>query len=509
MKILLAAVSDRVVCGTFTEEHRFTMNKARVTIIALVCFVAIVLFAMPTSQAVGRKAAPKNVTFSKDVAPIFNKNCAECHRPGEAAPFSTLAFKDVRPWAKSIREKVASRTMPPWHADPHVGEWANDRRLTQQEIETVVAWVDEGAPEGDPKNLPPAPKFVDGWSIGKPDLVIPMPEEFTLEASGPDEYQYFEADPGFREDVYVQLAEARPGNRRIVHHIIAFIVPPSKDGKHPQLSKAEIEQRRAKMEKDSIFYKDGFLNRVKLDAPVYDHGCDLPSGGSGSTRNAREKSGRSSEELGMMLAGFAPGMNQAKWEPGTVKKVPAGSKIMFQLHYSKAAGSVQKDRSSVGLIFAKQSPQKLLITKPVSNNYFLIPPGADNHQATACWTVSEDIHILTLMPHMHVRGKAQKIEAFYPNGKSEVLLDVPHYDFSWQTVYYLKRPAAIPKGTKILVTGWFDNSAKNKANPDPAKTVRWGDPTYDEMMIGWIDYTVDNRGIKDTTAMNTSTSVNK
>jgi hypothetical protein len=455
--------------------------------------LAVSLFVLPTSNASGSNKAAKAVTFTKNVAPIFNKACAECHRPGEAAPFSTLTYKDVRPWAKSIREKVVNRTMPPWHADPHVGQWANDRRLSQAEIETVVAWVDGGAVEGNAKDLPPMPKFVDGWTIGKPDLVIPMPETFTLEASGPDEYQYFEVDPGFKEDRYVQRAEARPDNRKIVHHIIAFVVPPAKDGKRPQLSKEEIEKYRKQMEKESIFYRDGFLQRVKMDAPIYDDGCAIPES---ITRKQR-----SSEEIGALLAGYAPGMNQSIWEPGSVTKVPAGSKILFQMHYSKVAGSVQKDRSSVGLIFAKTPPEKQILTRPVANNYFSIPAGATNHKVTACWTVEDDIHILTLMPHLHVRGKSQKIEAFYPNGKSEVLLDVPNYDFSWQTVYFLKKPAAIPKGTRILVSSTFDNSKNNKANPDPSKIVRWGDPTYDEMMIGWINYTVDNKSLKGTTAM--------
>jgi hypothetical protein len=469
------------------------MKKFRATLLALTCLLAVGFSALQVSQASGHKSAAPKVTFTKDVAPIFNKACAECHRPGEAAPFSTLSYKDVRPWAKSIREKVVNRTMPPWHADPHVGQWANDRRLSQAEIDTVVAWVDGGAIEGDPKDLPPMPKFIDGWTIGKPDMVIPMPETFTLEASGPDEYQYFEVDPGFKEDVYVQRAEARPDNRKIVHHIIAFVVPPAKDGKRPQLSKEEIEKYRQQMEKESIFYRDGFLQRVKMDAPVYDDGCAIPE--------AVSRRQRSSEEIGSLLAGYAPGMNQNIWEPGSVTRVPAGSKILFQMHYSKVAGSVQKDRSSVGLIFAKTPPQKEILTRPVANNYFKIPAGATNHKVTACWTVPDDIHILTLMPHLHVRGKAQKIEAFYPNGKSEVLLNVPNYDFNWQTVYFLKKPAGIPKGTRILVTGWFDNSAKNKANPDPSKDVRWGDPTYDEMMIGWINYTVDNKSLKGTTAM--------
>ncbi len=478
--------------------RRSFMNKARIMTATLACFVAVGFYVLPSGKANETVTVPKNVTFNKDVAKIFFKNCAECHRPGEAAPFSTLSYKDVRPWAKSIREKVVNREMPPWHADPHVGQWANDRRLSQVEVDTVVVWVDRGALEGDPKDLPAAPKYVEGWTIGKPDLILPMPDEFTLEASGSDEYQYFEVPTDFKEDVYVQMAEARPGNRKIVHHIIAFIVPPDKSGK-PQrkYTKEEIEKLRAQMEKESIRYNDGFLIRTKMDTPVYDDGCSLPSGGNG---NRRDGSGQ--EEAGTLLAGYAPGMNQAMWDPGTVKKIPVGSKLLFQVHYSKVAGSVQKDRSSVGLIFAKTPPQKLLHTHPVANGYFLIPPGADNHKVTACWTVKENIHIVTLMPHMHLRGKAQKIEAFYPDGRSEVLLNVPEYSFSWQEVYYLKKPAAIPKGTKILVTGYFDNSAKNKYNPDPIKSVRWGDPTYDEMMIGWIDYTVDGEPVKSTTAMN-------
>jgi mono/diheme cytochrome c family protein len=474
------------------------MNKPRIIIFALVCFLALGLYTLPSSKANETKSGPPDVTFNKDVAPIFFKNCAECHRPGEAAPFTTLSYKDVRPWAKSIREKVVKREMPPWHADPHVGQWSNDRRLSQSDIDKIVAWVDQGAKEGDPKDLPPAPKFVEGWSIGKPDLILQMPEEFTLEASGPDEYQYFEVPTDFKEDKYVQMAEARPGNRKIVHHIIAFIVPPPKDGA-PQrkYTKEEIEKWRAEQEKNSIRYKDGFLIRTKADAPVHDDGCSLPSGGNGDRRD-----GGGDGESGTLLAGFAPGMNQAMWQPGTVKKVPVGSKLMLQVHYSKVAGSVQKDRSSIGLIFSKKPPEKLLHTHPVANGYFLIPPGAENHKVTACWTVKENMHIVTLMPHMHLRGKGQKIEAFYQDGRSEVLLNVDQYDFSWQEVYYLKKPIAIPKGTKILVTGYFDNSAKNKYNPDPTKPVRWGDPTYDEMMIGWIDYTIDGEPVKATTAMN-------
>ncbi|MFN0119652.1 MAG: c-type cytochrome [Blastocatellia bacterium] len=450
-----------------------------------------VFFSPRSSNASGPD--PKSVTFSKDIAPIFNKNCAECHRPGEGAPFSTLTYKDVRPWARSIREKITAKTMPPWHADPHYGVWANDRRLSQTEIDTIAAWVDGGAREGNSKDLPPMPEFPNGWTIGKPDIVIPMPEAFTLEASGPDEYQYFEVDPGFREDVYVQSAEARPDNRKIVHHIIAFVRPPQANGApRPNLSKEEMEKLRQKMEKESPRYREGFLIRTKADAPVVDDGCAGPAN--------RGRGAGADMENGQLLAGYAPGMNQAIWEPGTVKHIPAGSKIVFQMHYSRVAGSVQKDRSSIGLILAKTRPEKLVHTYGISNNMFLIPPGAGHHRVAACWTAKSDIHVINFMPHLHLRGKAVEYKAFYPDGKTEILLNVPAYDFSWQTVYYFREPKAIPAGTKIMVTGYFDNSTKNKYNPDPAKAVRYGEPTYDEMMIGWMDYTADHESPKAATA---------
>jgi mono/diheme cytochrome c family protein len=437
------------------------------------------------------------ITFTKDAAPILFKNCAECHRPGEAAPFSVLTYKEARPWAKSIREKVVDRTMPPWHADPHIGEWANERRLTQQEIDTIVAWVDEGAKEGDAKDLPPAPKFTEGWNIGQPDMVLQMPEEYTLEASGPDEYQYFTIPTNFTEDRYVQAVEARPGNRKIVHHLVAFIKPPqTAESSQTKLSKEEAQKLRAEMEKASIMYSEGFLRRVKADAPVYDDGCTLPNGGGGSRRDAS----RRDKNQGLLTV-WAPGRDVNVWEPGVVKKIPAGSQIILQVHYSKAAGSVQKDRSSVGLIFAKDAPAKLHVTEMIYNTYMLIPPGAERHRATACWTTPNDIKVKAFMPHMHVRGAAMEVKAIYPDGRAVTLLNVPRYDFSWQTNYSLKQPLAVPKGTRFVVMGQFDNSAKNRFNPDPTKTVRWGEPTYDEMLVCFIDYTLDGQNPKGVTAL--------
>jgi hypothetical protein len=454
------------------------MNKIRVVIISLICVAGAALFALPAIQASGSGSAPKNVTFNKEVAPIFFKSCAECHRPGEAAPFSVLSYKDIRPWAKSIKEKVVNREMPPWHADPHVGRWVNDPRLTQAQIDTIVAWVDGGAKEGDPKELPPAPQFVEGWRIGKPDVIVSIPDEYTVDANGPDEYQYFDAPTNFTEDKYVQLAEARPGNRKIVHHIIAFVVPPG----NLSLNMVPKEQRDKALEnslKNTPFYRDGLLIRMKPDQPVYNDASEVPANLKGFNN------------VDDFLTTYAPGSDYGVWEPGTAKRIPKGAIIRFQVHYSKVAGSVQKDRSMIGMIFAKQPPEKLIKTRAVSNVFFEIPPNADRHKVTATWTPSLDVTIRSLSPHMHYRGAAMEFKVFYPDGRSEVLLNVPAYSFNWQMVYRPQTLIRIPAGSKIQVTGYFDNTAKNKFNPDPTKAVRQGEPTYDEMMMGFMDYTAE------------------
>ncbi|HEX2489468.1 MAG TPA: cytochrome c, partial [Blastocatellia bacterium] len=449
------------------------MNKSRVVLIVLIGLGGV-LFAFPASHATETKSSAKNVTFNKDIAPIFFKSCAECHRPGESAPFSVLSYKDVRPWAKSIREKVANREMPPWHADPHTGEWANDRRLKQQEIDAITGWIDSGAKEGNAKDLPATPQFVEGWTIGKPDMVIEMPEEFTLAGSGPDEYQYFDAPTNFTEDKYVQMAEARPGNRRVVHHVIAFVVRPGS----PNMAKIPKEQRDKMLEmalKNSPFYRDGYLIRLKPDQPVYNNANEFPPNVRGDA------------DIGDFLTGYAPGSIPSVWNPGVAKKIPAGATIRFQIHYSKVAGSEQKDRSKIGLIFAKQPPEKMIKSRAASNIYFQIPPGAERHKVTAFWKPSVDITIHSLSPHMHYRGSAMEYKAAYPDGRSETLLNVPKYSFNWQMTYNPKRLLHIPAGSKIEVTAYFDNSAKNKFNPDPTQSVRYGEPTYDEMMMGFVE----------------------
>ena len=364
----------------------------------------------------------KKVTFTKDVAPIFFNNCVQCHRPGEIAPMSLLSYKDARPWARSIKEKVTIGVMPPWHADPHIGEFANDRRLSQQQIETISTWVDQGAPEGNPKDLPPAPKFLDGWNIGKPDAVFYLPQEYPVPASGVVEYKYFKVATGFTEDKWIQAAEIRPGVRGVVHHIIVF-------------AQKANEPRR-------------------------------------------------------LIVGYAPGEQPAVIAKGLARKIPAGSDLIFQVHYTPN-GTEAKDKSYVGFVFAKQTPANEIVTRPVMNGRFVIPPGDPNYQVESSYTFTQDAHIQSLMPHMHLRGKDFMFKATFPDGTSKVILSVPKYDFAWQTYYVLKEPLAAPKGTRLDCLAHFDNSEKNKFNPDPKKEVRWGDQTWEEMMIGWMSFTWD------------------
>ncbi len=448
------------------------MKKVGSLFLVAVSFALICLLASTDTQASDSKKSAKPVTFNKDVAPILFKNCADCHRPGELAPMSLLSFKDSRPWARSIREKVVSRVMPPWHADENYGKFGNDKRLSQLEIDTIAAWVDQGAKEGNPRDLPPAPTWADGWKIGKPDVVLTMQEEYTLAASGSDEYTNFTIPTSFKEDVWVQAAEVHPGNKRVVHHVIAFI-------QTPQML-ASYKASGGKPSAQSIFYQDGTLIRTKLEAPAHDDGCKAPNGGL-----AR---GSGQEGLGFPLCFYTPGKDVDVWPAGVAKSIPAGSNIVIQVHYSKTTGKVEKDRTSVGLIFAKTPPAKVLSAFGVINHYFKIPPGSDNHEVKGCYTFSRDVEIYGFLPHMHLRGKDMKYEVVYPDGRQETLLSVPNYNFNWQTLYKLDKPIGLPKGARMIVTAHFDNSEKNKYNPDPTKTVRFGDPTYDEMMVGYFDY---------------------
>lgn len=399
---------------------------------------------------------PSGMTFSKDVAPIIQKNCQVCHRPGEVAPMSFLSYKEVRPWARSIREKVVSREMPPWFADPHYGEFSNDCRLTQKEIDTIVAWIDEGAKEGNPADMPPNPGFVTGWQIGKPDVVLSMTEEFQIPAEGEVAYKYFAVPTNFTEDKYVQFAEIRQGNRALVHHIIVDVRYPE-HGDLPAAGQLTPEQLQASRSRSS--------------------NGDRPA----------DSDGR--------LVGWAPGEAPLVLRPGQAKLVKKGSVLIFQVHYT-TNGTAGTDRSSVGLKFSRVPVEKRVITAGAVGRNLAIPPGDPNYEVTSSFTFKEDSHIDSLHPHMHMRGKDFMYRLVYPDGTSKVLLSVPKWDFNWQLTYVFKEEVAAPAGSKLECVAHYDNSAKNRFNPDPTKLVKWGQQTWDEMMIGYLDYTLDKQDLR-------------
>ncbi len=425
---------------------------------------AVLLLAQVQSNVAGNA-----VTFTKDVAPILQKNCASCHRPGQIAPMSFLNYKEVRPWAKSVREVVIRREMPPWHADPNHGEFINDRRLSQKEIDTIAAWVDGGSKEGDPKDMPPTPKFPDDhWTIGNPDAVFPLPVEADVPADGVVAYRHYVVHTKFTEDKYLQFAEIKRGNPALVHHVIVSVLEP---GDRPLPPEGEINSARG-------FGEDGVANRRS-------------EGNQGAVR-ANNPDG--------MLVGWAPGMSPLMLRPGVAKLVKKGSALIFQMHYT-TNGTPGKDRTSVGFIFSKAPVEKRFITTGASARDLVIPARDSNYESRSSFTFKEDSHIWGLMPHMHLRGKDFEYKLVYPDGTSKVLLRVPKYDFNWQLNYWLKQPVAAPKGSKIDCLAHHDNSAGNKYNPDPGKEVRWGPQTWEEMMIGWFDYTLDSQDLRQQTAL--------
>jgi hypothetical protein len=408
------------------------MIRARYLALALV--LACGVLAAVSIASSGDKGSL--LTFNKDVAPVMYKNCVSCHRSGEIAPMSLVTYKEVRPWARAIREKVVNRQMPPWHADPHYGEWDGDRRLSQKEIDTIVAWVDGGANEGNPKDLLAPPKFPSGWQIGEPDVIFQMPTEFTVPAEGAVPYQYFTVPTNFKEDRYVTAMEARAGNLSVVHHAVIYIREPG----------TQLGQGR------------GSSKRFDIGAGI--------------------------------LGALSPGMTPFKAQPGSAKLIKAGSELVFQMHYTPN-GKAEKDRSYVGLKFAKGPVTRVINTTAAFEIRFVIPAGASNHEIKASYEFEEDAQVVSFMPHMHLRGKDVIYRAYYPDGRSEVLLSVPRYDFNWQVYYYPKKPLLMPKGTRIEAVAHYDNSTNNALNPDPTKDVRFGEQTWDEMMNGFFDFVVD------------------
>lgn len=397
---------------------------------------------------IGRVKKPSEggtITYAKQVSRILQKRCQECHRPGQVAPMPLTSYEDALSWQEMIAEVVAERRMPPWHADPKHGTFANDRSLSAEERTTLLDWIKQGCPKGDARDLPAEKTWTRGWTIGKPDVVFEMPTAFTVPAeTGPRgvAYKYFVVPTGFTEDRWVEAAEARPGAREVVHHIIVYVVDRTKlrgkDGNKP-----------GRPTDTDLARRDGIGNGF--------------------------------------LTAYAPGDMPLVLEPGSAKRIPKGAVLVFQMHYTPD-GVERVDRSSVGLRFAAQPPKQEVRTRAIAQRFLMIPAGAEHYEAKAKATLERDVELFSLLPHLHLRGKDFTYEVVYADGKRETLLAVPRYDFNWQSTYRLATPKRLPTGARIECTAHFDNSVKNLNNPDPTKMVFWGDQTWEEMMIGFVDY---------------------
>jgi len=398
-------------------------------VLAAAAAAAVVVSGAPVPSA--QAPAPGAVTFTKDVAPVFQKACQNCHRPGSIAPMSLLTYEDARPWARSIKDRVERRSMPPWHVDRTVGirKFKDDLSLSDAEIATVVSWIDAGAPKGNPADMPPPKQFDDSdrWHIGKPDLIVEMPRAFEVKPEAADWWGNFIADSGLKEDRYIKAVEAKPsaGAIKVVHHAV-----------------------------ETLEYEDG-----------------TPSGGT--------------------LVEYAVGKNGDIFPDGSGKLMKAGAKVRFNMHYH-AVGQPVLDRTQVGIVFYPKGvvPKHVMTTILSPNQDDLdIPAGADNVRSDAYYKFEKNARLVGFMPHMHNRGKRQCIEAIYPNMQVEQFNCV-NYDFQWQIVYNYADDVAplLPAGTIVHVISWHDNSVANKYNPDPRNWVGFGNRTTDDMSRHWLTY---------------------
>jgi hypothetical protein len=412
-----------------------------------VVWIGVIASATPGAREQDAAKAPAAAvpTFAKDVAPILYKNCTTCHRPGEIAPMSLLTYEKARPYAKAIRDEVQDGSMPPWHAEAAHGTFLNERRLSDAEKDTLIRWASNGAPEGDPKDLPPAPKYEEGWSIGKPDVVLEMAEDYKVPAEGVIEYEYFYIPTNFTEPKWIQAIEVRPGERKVVHHVLVF-------------HKAQPDAPRGV----PILQ----LNRAQMQLP--------PPPKPGTRPQRRD------QIPGRLLATYAPGTNPQIYPEGTAVRLEPGGVIELQMHYT-ANGEAASDRTRIGLIFAKDPSPREVRVSHFYNTKFSLPAGSAETRVDADVSFVNDAVVWGLFPHTHVRGKKWEYVLELPDGTKQTILSVPRYDFNWQTYYMFKEPLKIPKGAKIVSSAWYDNSAANRSNPDPKSDVTWGDQTWEEM----------------------------
>jgi len=380
------------------------------------------------------KDPPKKISYSKHIAPLLAEKCASCHVEGHIGPFAMDSYENVAGRRSMIREVLMTKRMPPWHADPHHGEFTNDTSLTESEMRTMIAWLDAEAPRGEGKD--PLLKFAvenpeQIWPLGKPDIIIPMAERVEVPADGVVDYVYQRVPYTGDEDLWIQAADVLPEDHTVLHHGLVFLRYP-KHLRH--------------LEPDNEAGLNGFF------------------------------------------AGYVPGMLAEPYPKGAGKWVPKGSEFVFQMHYT-TTGRASSDQSKLGLYLTKKKPGREFFTRAATSIDLEIPPNSKRTPAEAKYAFKRDVILYEMGPHMHFRGSEVNYVVKYPDGKLETLLNVPNYDFNWQTMYRFKEPKRLPAGTELLVTGAFDNSANNPRNPDPSKWVYFGEQSWEEMFVGYIGYT--------------------
>ena len=398
------------------------------------------------TMSILRAASPTPV-FYKDVLPVLQDHCQTCHRAGEIGPMPLITYKEVRPYAAAIREALLTRKMPPWGAQSHTLKFSNDPSLTDHDRQTIVDWVAAKAPEGNPADTPAARVFTNDWNIGNPDMIFKMPTAIKVPDRGVIEYTYIVMPMNFTKDKWVQLAEIRPSARQVVHHVIAYIRYPGSP----------------------------WLREAKPGVPY------VPSKPFDQTNQPKG--------WGKFLVGYVPGGVPVQLASNQGKKIPAGSDLVFEIHYT-TNGKEAIDQTELGITFAKEPPTERVMTITASNGDFVIPPGNADYPVKADRPFYGDAKIVSFSPHMHVRGKSMRYELVSADGNRIALVDVPHYDFHWQQAYYPSQPVTVHAGSKIECFATFDNSPNNPWNPDPNKEVRWGDQSFEEMMIGFMEIAI-------------------
>lgn len=363
--------------------------------------------------------------------------------------FPLMTFSQAAPRARAIRDSIVAKKMPPWFADPSVGHFANDPSLSTSEIKTLVTWAENGTPPGNPQQAPPALQRTEGWNISPPDVVLAMPKPVSIAPKGDIDYTYEIVPTHFSEDRWVQMAELRPSTREHVHHAVVYIRPP--DSK--------------------------WLRSAPVGVPF-------------TTENLTDEQGRRDTHWtdSDILLVYAPGSSPETWASGMAKFIPAGSDLVIQMHYM-AMGHAASDRTSIGLVFAKRRPQQRVLTLQLTNDHFVIPPRDPDYRVEARGTLPNDATLLRFFPHMHWRGKRFEYNLIHADGRIEPLLKV-QWNFEWQLGYQLAEPLPLKAGTVLQAVAWYDNSRNNPHNPDPSQEVRWGEQTYEEMMVGFFDVAV-------------------